>query len=122
MNYFSSGKAVLLKQSYLNDSRNKENERTMTEQNHKKTESGFGSHKAKHLSFFEKDFSLVHRHPSIQREGDTPQNIKRDLRKEFSRERHLKSEGNRNQIDDLLSKGQTRKNAPRCNSFYKAYE
>lgn len=122
LNYFSSGKAVLLKQSYLNDSRNKENHRTMTEQNHKKSDSAFGSHKAKHLSFFEKDFSLVHRHPSIQRENDTPQNIKRDLRKEFSRERQLNSEGNRQQVEDVLNKGQGRKNAPRSNSFYKAYE
>lgn len=78
------------------------------------------SQKTKHLSFFEKDFSLVHRHPSIQREVDTPQSIKRDLRKEFSKERYLRSDIE--QPADDLQQRNLRKVAPRSNSFYKAFE
>lgn len=62
-----------------------EDERPRTEQQRKGFHQGvLGSHKGRHLSFFEKDFSLVQRQHSIQRDPEAPQNVTRDLRSEFN--------------------------------------
>lgn len=105
----------MLRQSGLNEHKNKENQRTFTEQQKKSGIMGSGS---RHLSFFEKDFSLVHRQPSALHFDDTL-NVQRDLRREFSREGLTKKETEKTSvIEDIVTRAIYQKGAQRSNSFY----
>ena len=112
--YHSGGKAVLLRQNGQYEPRNKENQRTYTEQQKK---SSLGSGIARHLSFFEKDFSLVNRQQSALQFEDTI-NIQRDLRREFSREGVSRKEPEKQAHEENSAKSGYHKGSQRSNSFY----